>query len=171
MDFDRLFLVDVDVPCTGDPILAFVQAVKRGRFIRPSRTAHIQHREPKFLPGPSVFSSVHFNYNLLQFIQPTPTIFELVLSSCAWQKLLLDSPRLCLWPHEMLGYFVPVFLRYPLRDTSRLNRVEPLFDWEVLLRVPREERTICPFSVDRLKVEELNFEGVQHNGVLWYSGA
>lgn len=59
-----------------DPILAFSLAVKRGRFVRPSRTAHIQHREFKLLPGPPVFPSVNFNYDLLQFVEPTPAIFE-----------------------------------------------------------------------------------------------
>lgn len=66
----------------------------------------------------------------------------------------------------MLRYFVPILLRYTAFDASLLDLVQPFLDWHVLLRVTVEDWTILPFFVDRLEVKWLDFERIEHRGVV-----
>lgn len=66
----------------------------------------------------------------------------------------------------MLRYFVPILLGYAAFDTSLLDLIQPFFDWHIFLRVAVEDWSVFPFFIDRLEVERLDFECVEHRGEL-----
>ena len=119
-------------------------------------TAHVDHSDLEFLPGPTVRSTVDPGDDSFHFVEAThPVSKALVLG-------ISVLPFFRLVPHEVLSDSVPALLRYVSFNATGFDLFQPLFDWRILLGIALENRAIFPLFEDRLKVERFDFESFEY---------
>jgi len=94
----------------------------------------------ELLPAPSIFPSVYLSHDSLD---------------------LLES-GFRLRPHVVLGDFVPVFLWHLPVDATCFDLLQEVVYGHISLRLAIELGRLIPRLVDRLQIEVLDLECVEH---------